>query len=94
MENTTVTLTDAQFEQLTKILARALKKWMPRDVYTYEQAAHRLGISKNRVRRDYILTGRLDIVMIDGQMKIPNYAIENYLKSNTKYYAEVIKKSR
>jgi len=58
MENITVTLSEEQFEQLTKKLTRELKKWMPRDAYTFQQAAHRLGIDPLRIRRDYILTGQ------------------------------------
>jgi len=65
---------------------------MPRDCYTFEQAAHRLGIDRHRIRRDYILTGRLGIVYLDGKPKIPAFEIENFLKSNTKYYSLMNKK--
>ena len=85
-------MTPEQLQHIETIVKRTLKKWAPRDCYTLQQAAHRLGISRNRIRRDYILTGRLGFVMVDGQMKIPNYEIENFLKSNTKYYNVLIKK--
>lgn len=79
-------MTPEELKHIETIVKRTVKKFMPRDAYTFEQAAHRLGIDRHRIKPDYVLTGRLGIVMVDGQMKIPNYEIENFLKSNTKYY--------
>ena len=79
-------MTPEDLKHIEKIVSRAVKKWAPRDCYTFQQVGHRLGIDSHRVRRDYILTGRLGFVMLDGQMKIPSYELENFLKSNTKYY--------
>lgn len=78
-------MTPEDLQHIEKIVRRTVKKFMPRGAYTFEQAAHRLGISKNRIKQDYILTGRLGVVIIDGQVKIPDNEIENFLKRNTKY---------
>ncbi|MCH7963730.1 MAG: hypothetical protein IH852_07310 [Bacteroidetes bacterium] len=79
MENTAETLSDEQFEQLTKKLTRELKKQMPRDAYTYTQAAHKLGVGRNRIWLDYIKTGKLGIIRMDESWKITSYELENYL---------------
>ena len=78
-------MTPEELKHIETIVKRTLKKWAPRDCYTLEQAAHRLGIDRHRIKPDYVFTGRIGFVMMDGQLKIPNYEIENFLKSNTKY---------
>ena len=68
-----------------KIIVKTLKKWAERDLYSIEQAAHRLGVSRARIKPDLIATGLLGVVIINGKMKVPKCEIESFVKSNTKY---------
>lgn len=66
-------------ENQLKLYKKFLRLSAPRELYTVEQAAFRLNISRNELDREFIKKGKVNVLFRNGRQFVTDQSIKDYV---------------